>query len=301
MLAANFPGEYYSQDFAKSGDFVGYFNNLAQREDAQRRSQLNEQSFLEDMFRQRAQHPLDMEAKQQALDLNKARLENEGLQKIFTTERTKALGRKPELSPEEQNAKLAEFKARISVAQAKEAEAELNRRLIDPNITGDERKKLEWAREQLTPFAQQAQKAADKLDLEQFRVDNRLPPRAAVSKATAGGRTAAQPKPFKDDLAASQHWQLLADQAKTPEERAQYQAIADASRERHRSLIQDKENAKKAGTVDLSGSGIATRPPITQSSPGAAKGPSATMYATNPQTKQRIMSTDGGKTWSSAK
>lgn len=303
MLAANFPGDYYSQDFAKSGDFVGFFNHLAQRENAERRSQINEQSFLEDMFRRREQHPLDMEAKRLGLDLNRARLENEGLEKIYMTKRTDALGRKPEISPEEQAAKLAEYKARLSAAQAKEAEAELQRRLLDPTIQGEERKKLEWARDQLRPFAQQAQKTADRLTVEQFKVDNRPPPRPVAPRG-APRAASTQPKPFKDDLAAAQHWQLQADTATDPQQKAQFTALAEAARERHRQLIQDRENAKKAGTIDLGATGVSVRPPITQGqSPAAAKPieQAKTLYAINPQTKQRIMSTDGGKTWSPAK
>jgi hypothetical protein len=134
------------------------------------------------------------------------------------------------------------------------------------------RQGLEYAREQFQDIYKLRMTLGNKKDIEEYKVENRPPPRAPAPRA-AGSSKPAGPKPFKDDLAASQHWQLLADQATNPEEKAQYQAVADAARERHRGLIQDREDAKKAGAPDLSGAGLPTRPPITQSAPAPAKAP----------------------------
>lgn len=58
FLAAQFPGDYYGSDFAKSMDFLGYLANQRQREEAFKNQQINRDMALEDLFQTQQMNPL---------------------------------------------------------------------------------------------------------------------------------------------------------------------------------------------------------------------------------------------------
>lgn len=115
-LAAQFPGDYYSGDEAKSLDFIGYFDNQRQKEAARQNQEINRQMALEDLYTQQAERPL----KEQRLSL-----ENQGLEALLPQKQAQGKMAKRELEVEES----------IPIDQRKQAAlSDLARKMSDDDL-----------------------------------------------------------------------------------------------------------------------------------------------------------------------
>lgn len=271
MLANMFPGNYYSGDEAKALDFMGYFAHQNQQQEALRNNEINRQVALDDLFGKQQHRPLDLERK---------RLDNQGLETLMPEKKARAdqatldFNQAQQISPAKIKAALAAEAAKLTKEELAHEQYQVQQQLNNPFISPKERQVLELIRDnfpenyKLTKMLEGKETGARlgaEARVEAARIAANKPPAVRSSSTT-------QPKPFKDDLVAAQYWQQLADTTNNPEEKAQYAAVAEAARQRHRQLIQDKENAKKAGTVDLGATGVAVVPPITApAQPPAAK------------------------------
>lgn len=270
MLANMFPGNYYSGDESKALDFMGYFAHQKQQDEAFKNQELNRQVALEDMLYNQQKRPLE---------LTKMGLDNQGLEALLPGKRADSSMKELNLRGEQEtiNAKikaaLAKEAANLSEDEFKQTKTSIYQQLANPFISDETRRVLETVRDNLPENHKLAQMLGSKEKVAQVAAN------AGVKKAeitasrppAARGGSTAPPKPFKDDLVTAQYWQQQADQAKDPAEKAQFAALAEAARQRHLALIQAREQAKKAGSVDLGATGVAVVPPITAPTQTAPK------------------------------
>jgi hypothetical protein len=295
-LAQSYPGDYYSQDLAKSGDFIGYFDNQRQKQESLQNQQLNRQMALEDMFRQQQKFPLEQALTQSILDQRKAQLPG-----IEATSSRQVREEKFDASiPEDvkRTRILTQIAKETSAADLAHEKTQIEQLLLNPNLDPKTRAGLEFARNQFTDIFRLQQTLGNKEGIERYKVDNRPPPRASTGGASK------PPADPKNHAALLTKLRALALSATSPEEKAMYEQQAQAVMSDMAQIAAAAAQAKMVGKPDLAAMGVPTvQAPGTAPSakPSAPVAASAPMYATNPKTKERIVSTDGGKTWSPVK
>lgn len=160
--------------------------------------------------------------------------------------------------------------------------------------------------------AQQRQTEQMRIEAGKYKKSNTSGAGASLQDALTSGKLTYE----KADTMISNHVALLGlklQAAETPEEAAQLQQEISYWTQYGQQVAQKVLDAKgaasaapRAGTPDLPALNVPanpSRPAPAISVPGAASAapaPAAPQYAKNPSTGERIMSTDGGKTWKKA-
>lgn len=263
-LAAQFPGDYYSGDEAKSLDFIGYFDNQRQKEAARQNQEINRQMALEDLYAQQAERPL----KEQRMSL-----ENQGLEALLPQKR--AQGKQAERDWEvEQGVPVEDRQKAIKLKLAREmteddlktTTAAIEAALVHPSpavraqaaqlrgLMTDMVKLREGfqSKEDIASTAAAAKEAAAKEATARQRAV--LEARATLARQQAASRG---PKGYQE---AATRYRILAEETDDPETQAKYLAL---SRE-FELAAQEQAKAGKAGGIDV---GAVAELPTTQVAP----------------------------------
>lgn len=263
-LAAQFPGDYYSGDEAKSLDFIGYFDNQRQKEAARQNQEINRQMALEDLYAQQAERPL----KEQRLSL-----ENQGLEALLPQKQ--AQGKQAERDWEvEQGVPVEDRQKAIKLKLAREmteddlktTTAAIEAALVHPSpavraqaaqlrgLMTDMVKLREGfqSKEDIASTAAAAKEAAAKEATARQRAV--LEARATLARQQAAARG---PKGYQE---AATRYRILAEETDDPETQAKYLAL---SRE-FELAAQEQAKAGKAGGIDV---GAVAELPTTQVAP----------------------------------
>jgi hypothetical protein len=297
-LSTNFPNDFYSDDLAKSFDFTGYFDNQKQRQAAFENQRINREMALESLFQSQQQFPLEQEQKR----LNNQRISAE-LPGISAN--SDLLKIKAELAKGTQDAeyksKLAGFAAKTSKAELEQEITQIQKIRLNPHISPQERAVLDFLYDQFGEIYKIQKTGEMRQSVEETK---------AASKPAPAGRATSAPRPPKDHVVAEAFWNWKAANTDDPEEKAYFTQHAASSAEANRRLLAEKAAAGLTGKPDIAGAaGLPVHPglggpanPATATRPTRqAESRQKPLYATNPQTKERIVSLDGGKTWSPAK
>lgn len=269
-LAAMFPGDYYSQDLAKSGDFMGYFDHQRQKQEAFKNQELNRQGFLEDLMQKQQQFPLEQAIRQGTISRNAATLP--GITAESDLKRREADVKLSIPMEEQRKTILSKLASDLSEQELKSEENQIRQQLLRTDLPPQVRQGLEFARDQFQDIYKLRLTLGNKQSIEEYKVDNRPPPRVAAPR-TGGAGGAPKAPTLRTDEQTAQYWQLQADTEQDPAKKAELQLLATAARQRMLDTIQAREDAKKAGGIDLSATGVAVRPGIGQ--PAAPAKPAA--------------------------
>ena len=279
---------------------------------SQTNNSINQQAALEDLFNAQATNPL----KQRELDLRNQTLAAQlpGVQadseiRGYTRDSAK---RKRDVEagvPIEEQIKLEQQRLANSVSKEQLAAefTSVRKMLANPFIKPHERQILEQVLSYEDSLYKLQQTNTSKETIAETQAAARA--RAAAEGRNRAGSTPKPPAPPKSLAELETRYRAQAYATEDPEERAALLQQADMLAEQQRQRIQDKADASKAGSVDLSAAGVAVRPGITTTPNAAtasrparqAESKTPPMYAKNPSTGERIMSTDGGKTWNKVK
>ncbi len=268
-LAQTYPGDYYSQDWAKSGDFIGYFDNQRQKQESLQNQQINRRMALEDMFRQQEKFPLEQALQQGRRDQQVAQLPGFQAQ----SDRLKREEAFDASIPEDTKRQtvLNELAAKYSKAELENEENQINKWLLRTDLDPKTRAGLEFARSQMKDIYKLQQTLGTRQGIEQYKVDNRPPPRA-----TSGGT----PKPPADpkSLAASlAKFATLAAVEKDPDLKAMYERQANEIQAKILAIEEAKARAKaeanQINKPDMDAMGVPTYKPPEVRVPGTAPKP----------------------------
>jgi len=262
-LAQSYPGDYYSQDLAKSGDFIGYFDNQRQKQESLQNQQLNRQMALEDMFRQQQKFPLEQALTQSILDQRKAQLPGIEADSSRKTREEKFDASIPE--DVKRTRILTQIARETSAADLAHEKTQIEQLLLNPNLDPKTRAGLEFARNQFTDIFRLQETLGNKRGIEQYKVENRPPPRAS-----AGGAPKPPADP-KNHAALLTKLRALALSATSPEEKAMYEQQAQAVMADMAQIAQTNAQAKLIGKPDLEAMNVPTvkAPGTTPAKPAA--------------------------------
>ena len=183
FLAAQFPGDYYGSDFAKSMDFLGYLANQRQREEAFKNQQINRDMALEDLFQTQQMNPL--KRREQELINRTGEVQIPGLEAV-SKKQVNEWEELEQTSPARIKAKLSEYYRSADENDVRQEVAALQKALMNPNLPPSARKQLELVLE-YTPEHYKLNKVL------QNKIAVKETPTPRVGGGTAGGRPAQDP------------------------------------------------------------------------------------------------------------
>jgi len=141
-LAAGFPGDYYSDDLAKSFDFTGYFNNKRQQAAVMENQKINRDMALEDLFQTRRTNPLKV--REQELVNEGRELTNEGTGLDNMTRQRKADVTKAIPVDEEIKAMRMKLAKEISDSELAQEETAIKKALVHPSAAVRKQAQMLW-------------------------------------------------------------------------------------------------------------------------------------------------------------
>lgn len=301
QLAGLFPGSYYNSDESKALDFMGYFAHQRQQDEAFQNQAINREGALEDLFQTRQMNPLRVDNQRLMNDTLEAQL---GGHRARSKDAELKLDTDTQLQPHVIKQKMQEALAGLTAAELKDEMAQINKMLINPHLTPGQRKVFEMLRENFP---------------ENYKLNQTLDSKETVAAMPKPGRTSGTggPKAPADRFALItkianpfDKYTAYVSYANELDDTDPNQARALAAAESIRAEAQTASNARvSSGKWEKGEDGKwvqSTAPAIQAPANAPAPKPAAPaaakpMYAKNPQTGERIMSTDGGKTWNSAK
>lgn len=271
-LPAAFPGDYYGNDFAKSFDFNGFFQNNRQKEEAFKNQEINRQQALEDLYFSQQYNPLKVQrasidnAYQTALtDSEKARLPGifEDVKGKRLSNDSKEIKNKLEQRdaniefsiPEEtrRQAILTKLAASMHADELKSEEAQIEKFILNPTIPEPVRNTFKQLREQFRDIY----KLKLQLDSGERRAETAADARervASMPRPSAG----TAPKPPKRLEEVQAYWLQVALNATDEEDKQAALAKAQEAEAALKASKQDTATAKLTGTPDLEKVGVAT-------------------------------------------
>ncbi len=257
-LAAQFPGDYYSGDEAKSLDFIGYFDNQRQKEAARQNQEINRQMALEDLYAQQAERPL----KEQRLSL-----ENQGLEALLPQKR--AQGKQAERDweveqgvPVEQRrtALMGKIAREIQEDELKRYESEVKRMMSDPMVLRNPNAKA--IAEQLYSVLPEIRKMREGFQSKEDIAATAAAAREAAAKETTARQQAViaaratqqreaaarTPRGYQE---AATRYRILAEEADDPATKIKYLELAAE----FEAAAQTQAKASKAGQATITPEG----------------------------------------------
>lgn len=295
-LAAQFPGDYYSGDEAKSLDFIGYFDNQRQKEAAHQNQEINRQMALDDLFAQQQERPLNLRRKE---------LDNQGLEALLPQKQ--AQGKQAERDweveqgiPVEQRrtALMGKIAREIQEDELKRYESEVKRMMSDPMVLRNPNAKamaeglyglLPEIRKMREGFQSKEDIAATAAAAREAAAKETTARQLAVIQARAEqARQQAAVKGPKGYEEAATKYTILAEAETDPEKKALYEALRD----KFELAKLEAAKAAKAGGIDV---GAVAELPTTQVAPQLGGGTAAPQKKIKPPKAGEILIYKDGK------
>ncbi len=253
-LAAGFPGDYYSDDLAKSFDFAGYFNNKRQQDAAMKNQEINRDMALEDLFQTRQMNPLRV---QELQGQNEARtLENlgRGFDNTFKERKAKITEGIP--VEEEIKAMRAKLAKEMSDSELAQEESAIKKALVHPSAAVRKQAQMLW--ENLGEIQKLRMGFQSKEDIAAMNAAQReQAARLATEQRDRAlqNRAQAVPKDPKSYQEAATKFRIAAEFSDDPAEKQRLMALAQEFERAALTL----PAAREAGKIDAAG--IAGLPP----------------------------------------
>lgn len=253
-LAAQFPGDYYGGDEAKSLDFIGYFDNQRQKESARRNQEINRQMALDEMFAAEQERPLNLQRKS---------LDNQGLEALLPQKQAQGKMAQREWEVEEgvpveqrRKAMLGKLAREMTEDDLKSTQAAIEAALVHPSPAV--RAQAAQLRGLMSDM-QKLQRASDtKIDVAETAAAAK---RAAAQEVTARQQTAiaARAAQQRDTAArtprgyqeAATRYRILAEEADDPATKIKYLELAAE----FEAAAQTQAKASKAGQTTITPEG----------------------------------------------